>query len=104
MDSRGGGKPSLRPAEHDFAERHRCTICGAPSDLERGRNRENYAYSFIHGAYPTKEMGDMKFDVIVGNPPYQIGTKDAEGYGRATASRVPPFRRSGHPARPTVSC
>ena len=48
------------------------------SGLERGPRRENYAYSFIHGAYPTKEMADMKFDVIVGNPPYQI---DDGGHG-----------------------
>ena len=48
-------------------------------DLERGEGRENYAYSFIHGAYPTKEMTDMKFDVIVGNPPYQI---DSDGNTR----------------------
>ena len=59
---------------------HGVHICGAPLDLERGENRENYAYSFIHGAYPTKEMNDMKFDVIVGNPPYQI---DSDGRRRA---------------------
>jgi len=72
------------PAEHDFDEKGRCVICGAPKDLERGQSRENYAYAFIHGAYPTKEMEGMKFDVIVGNPPYQIGT---EGHG-VTASTI----------------
>lgn len=51
-----------------------CQVCGAPEDLERGEQRENYAYSFIHDAYPTKEMSEMKFDVIVGNPPYQIAS------------------------------
>lgn len=69
-------------AEHRFVN-GRCTICRAPASLER-EGRENYAYSFIHGAYPTEEMKDMKWDVIVGNPPYQVGT---EGYG-ATASTV----------------
>jgi site-specific DNA-methyltransferase (adenine-specific) len=71
-------------AEHDFNKQGRCRICGAPGDLERGEHRENYAYAFIHGAYPTEEMRDMRFDVIVGNPPYQIGT---EGHG-ATASTI----------------
>ena len=52
--------------------------------LERGPSRENYAYAFIHGAYPTEEMEDMQFDVIVGNPPYQLET---EGFG-ATASTI----------------
>lgn len=62
-------------AEHTLgtgSDARSCTVCGAPANLERGERRENYAYSFIHGAYPTKELDDMKFDVIVGNPPYQI--------------------------------
>ena len=78
-----GNIPFVR-AEHDFDSGGRCKICGAPEDLERGEDRENYAYAFIHDAYPTKELEDMKFDVIVGNPPYQIGT---EGYG-VTASTI----------------
>lgn len=68
---------------HSF-KNGRCTVCGAPEGLERGATRENYAYAFIHGTYPTQEMQDMKFDVIVGNPPYQVGT---EGFG-ATASTI----------------
>lgn len=78
------------PAEHDYPLNREgqasgpCRVCGAPVGLERGTGRENYAYAFIHEAYPTQEMNDMKFDVIVGNPPYQLGT---EGFG-ATASPV----------------
>jgi site-specific DNA-methyltransferase (adenine-specific) len=82
FDTDDGNIPFVR-AEHDF-NGGRCQICRAPEDLERGPDRENYAYAFIHAAYPTEEMKDMTFDVIVGNPPYQIGT---EGYG-ATASTV----------------
>lgn len=76
-----GNLPFVR-ADHDF-EDGRCTVCRAPEELER-EGRENYAYAFIHGAYPTEELSDVKFDVIVGNPPYQIGT---EGHG-ATASTI----------------
>ena len=65
------------PAEHDF-KKSRCKTCGAPENLERGTSRENYAYSFIHRAHPSEEMVDMKFDVIVGNPPYQV---DDGGHG-----------------------
>ena len=61
------------PADHTFTGRALHDL-RRPEDLERGESRENYAYSFIHGAYPTKEMTGMKFDVIVGNPPYQIDT------------------------------
>ncbi|WP_231750301.1 MULTISPECIES: Eco57I restriction-modification methylase domain-containing protein [unclassified Dietzia] len=74
------------PSEHHFGSDDRCTLCNVPKDLERGRSRENYAYSFIHGTYPTKEMADMKFDVIVGNPPYQL--KD----GGHNASAVPIYQ------------
>ncbi|HEX7278697.1 MAG TPA: Eco57I restriction-modification methylase domain-containing protein [Solirubrobacterales bacterium] len=70
FDQEAGNLPFV-PAEHDF-HRGRCRVCGAPEDLERGDSRENHAYAFIHGAYPTKEMKEMKFDVIVGNPPYQV--------------------------------
>jgi site-specific DNA-methyltransferase (adenine-specific) len=52
----------------------RCSVCRAPAALVRDQ-RETYAYSFNHGRYPTEEILDMKFDVIVGNPPYQIGTE-----------------------------
>jgi site-specific DNA-methyltransferase (adenine-specific) len=83
----GDGNIPFVPAKHNFGPRNReskCEVCGAPKDLERGRKRENYAYAFIHGAYPTQEMSKMKFDVIVGNPPYQVGT---DGFG-ATASTI----------------
>lgn len=63
-----------------------CTVCRAPATLIRA-NRESFAYSFLHGTYPTKELADMKFDVIVGNPPYQIGMDD--GKGNRTANITP---------------
>ncbi|HET7664468.1 MAG TPA: Eco57I restriction-modification methylase domain-containing protein [Rhodanobacteraceae bacterium] len=81
FDDAAGNLPFIA-TEHAF-KHGRCTVCGAPEGLERGASRENYAYAFIHGSYPTEEMQDMKFDVIVGNPPYQIGTTDASG-DRAT--------------------
>lgn len=56
----------------------KCKVCRAPVRLERGESRENYAYAFTHGAYPTEELKDMQFDVIVGNPPYQTGDKKNE--------------------------
>jgi site-specific DNA-methyltransferase (adenine-specific) len=76
FDAESGNVPFVS-AGHTFRN-GKCEICGAPETLERGESRENYAYSFIHGAYPTKEMSDMKFDVIVGNPPYQL---EDGGYG-----------------------
>jgi site-specific DNA-methyltransferase (adenine-specific) len=73
-DDTAGNLPFV-PGEHDFRRRgntRACRSCGAPETIERGESRENYAYAFIHEAYPTEEMNDMEFDVIVGNPPYHL--------------------------------
>lgn len=80
FDTKDGNLPFIR-SNHDFGspEGKACLTCKAPRELERGHGRENYAYSFIHNDYPTKEMKNMKFDVIVGNPPYQI---DSDGNTR----------------------
>lgn len=89
FDGPAGNLPFVT-AEHDYPVNRQgkasgpCRVCGAPVGLERGPSRENHAYAFIHGAYPTEEMKDMQFDVIVGNPPYQLET---EGFG-ATASTI----------------
>lgn len=89
FDTPEGNLPFVQ-ADHDYPVNRNgkangpCKVCGAPVGLERGTSRENYAYAFIHGAYPTEEMKGMQFDVIVGNPPYQLST---EGFG-ATASTI----------------
>lgn len=62
----------------------KCKYCGVgQKTLDRGEDFETHAYAFIH----TEEInariaelfgGDMQFDVIIGNPPYQLNT---EGFG-----------------------
>ena len=73
--------------EHTWAN-GKCTYCGASqSALDRGAELETHAYAFIHTndikTRVAELFGDaMQFDVIIGNPPYQL---DDGGYGTSAA-------------------
>lgn len=61
-----------------------CRYCGASrKTLDRGAGLETHAYAFIHTGDIVERIqelfgGDVQFDVIIGNPPYQLKT---DGFG-----------------------
>ncbi len=63
----------------------RCSYCGArQTTLDRGVGLETHAYAFIHtddiNARIAELFGEnMQFDVIVGNPPYQLNDGGGSG-------------------------
>lgn len=63
---------------------NKCDFCGAPRSLfDRGPGLENHAYAFIHTNNVKARIcelfgADMQFDVIIGNPPYQLSADEAD--------------------------
>jgi site-specific DNA-methyltransferase (adenine-specific) len=80
----------FEPMKHSW-EGSKCKFCGAPKAIfNRKEGLETHAYAFIHTNNIKARMaeifgGNMQFDVIIGNPPYQMaggagGTSDSSIY------------------------
>lgn len=80
------GNVWFKRTEHKWVE-DKCKYCGANErDYDRGDDLETHAYAFIHSDNIQTRLaklfgGDMQFDVIVGNPPYQLGQSGGDAVG-----------------------
>lgn len=89
---RDWGNVWFERTEHTWAG-GRCGYCGASkSELDRSEDLETHAYAFIHATDIRARLeqifgAEMQFDVVIGNPPYQLDD------GGAGASAMPIYQK-----------
>lgn len=93
VDDKGETMPSSCSDDKE-KKKYRCKYCGinGASAYNDANQRETYAYEFIHfnGDELLKHLQDrffggnrkMKFDIIIGNPPYQLSDGGAQASAR----------------------
>ena len=74
------GNIYYKEISHSWNKKDECKYCGAKRIVyDRNKENENYAYPFLHNE---NLFNNMKFDVIIGNPPYQL---EDGGFGKSAS-------------------
>lgn len=78
-----GGNIGYHPCRHTWVDGS-CKVCGASKKaLSQSADVENYAYPFLHDEVFMKQAQELGFDVVIGNPPYQMD----DGGGNGASAR-----------------
>lgn len=87
------GNIRYEPTAHTW-QNGRCRYCGASQEVyDRGGELESHAYKFIHTDNPKTLYPNMKFDVIIGNPPYQLSDGGGMQTDTSSGSAIPLYHK-----------
>lgn len=90
--SNAQGNVRYKKIQHTW-KNNKCIFCGASqSEYDRDSDLETHAYEMIHCTDP-KELFNMKFDVIISNPPYQLATGGGTDEKKSATQAKPVYHK-----------